>query len=83
MDVNLFKRWLDPFRCTVELKGGYMPLHAHRFILISSCRASWLSQQHEGLYNRVEFIEFWPNNLVRQNQRDWRTIWCVVRTTIN
>lgn len=65
IDINHLLRWFDRYKCTVETKGGMVPLLADKFIVTSNFEPSDCFKDKEGvphpqmdaLYRRIELIE--------------------------
>lgn len=65
IDMNHLLRWFDRYKCTVETKGGMMPLLAESFIVTSNFEPSDCFRDKEGvphpqmdaLYRRIELIK--------------------------
>jgi len=64
IDLNHLLRWFDRYKCTVETKGGMLPLYADRFIVTSNfhpkeiyCLGEYVNPQLPALLRRIELIE--------------------------
>ena len=51
IDINHLLRWFDRYKCTVETKGGVMPLLVETFIITSNFHPSQLFKETKYVMN--------------------------------
>lgn len=64
IDINHLLRWFDRYKCTVETKGGMVPLHADTFIVTSNFEPTDCFKDKDGiphpqmqaLYRRIVMV---------------------------